>query len=382
MSTSYLFTSESVTEGHPDKLCDIVSDSILDACFAQDPASKVACETVSKSNFLAILGEISTKASIDYEAIVRNAVRKIGYTDEKDGFSADTFLFLNAVSKQSPDIANLVYVDKKDEDLGAGDQGLMFGYATNETPELMPLTHVIAQKLAKRLTDVRKQGILKYLKPDGKTQVTIEYERNKGLLKPKRVVEIFISTMHTQDVTLDQLREDVRKHVIDFIVPKELVDENTKYLINRAGQFVLGGPKADAGLTGRKIIVDGYGGWGAHGGGAFSGKDPSKVDRSACYAARWVAKSIVAANLAPRVLVQISYGIGIAEPRSISVDTYGTGDDEAILKIIQKSFDLRPYAIIRDLDLKRPIYAQTAAYGHFGRTDIDLPWEKPKKLEQ
>ena len=381
MSHSYLFTSESVTEGHPDKLCDIVSDTILDACLAQDPASKVACETCAKTGFLGILGEITTNAHLDYEHLVRNAVREIGYTHEEDGFAADNFTFLNVVSKQSADIADLVYVNKKEEDLGAGDQGLMFGYATNETPELMPLTHMLAQRLAKRLTDVRKDGTLTYLRPDGKTQVTVEYERNGGHLKPKRIVEIFISAMHTHEVTLEQLREDIKKHVIEPIVPKELVTPETRFLVNAAGQFVIGGPKGDAGLTGRKIIVDGYGGWGAHGGGAFSGKDPSKVDRSACYAARWVAKSIVAAGLAERVLVQLSYGIGIAEPRSISIDSYGTGDDVKILEIVKKNFDLRPFAIIRDLDLKRPIYAQTAAYGHFGRHDIDLPWEQPRKLE-
>ena len=380
----FLFTSESVTEGHPDKICDIVSDTILDACLAQDKLSKVACETATKTGLVFVFGEISSKAVLDFQTLVRDAVAKIGYTSSDVCFDARTCNVMISVDQQSPDIANAVHVGKENENLGAGDQGIMFGYATNETTEMMPITHLLAQNLARRLTQVRKEGLLPFLGPDGKTQVTVEYEKVGGDLKPIRIHTILISTMHNETVSLDELRHQIKEKVINEVIPKELLDENTIIHINPAGRFVLGGPLADAGLTGRKIIVDGYGGWGAHGGGAFSGKDPSKVDRSACYAARWVAKSIVNAKLADRILVQLSYAIGKAEPLSIYVDSYGTGkvSDEKILEIIKKNFDLRPYAIINELDLRRPIYAQTAAYGHFGRTDIDLPWEKPKTLVQ
>lgn len=384
MEEHFLFTSESVTEGHPDKLCDIVSDTVLDACLAQDPYAKVACETATKTGLVTVFGEITSSAQLDFQTLVRSAVAKIGYTSSAVCFDARTCNVMVSVEQQSADIASAVHEGKDDtDDLGAGDQGIMFGYATDETEEMMPLTHLLAQKLARRLTEVRKNGTLPYLGPDGKTQVTCEYMRKGTEQKPVRIHTVLISTQHSESVTLEDLRKGVKEHVIDPILPKDMVDAETIIHINPGGRFVIGGPLGDAGLTGRKIIVDGYGGWGAHGGGAFSGKDPSKVDRSACYAARWVAKSLVAAKLCKRVLVQVSYALGVSKPLSVFVDTFGTGTrpNSEILAIIEKNFDLRPHGIIRDLDLRRPIYAQTAAYGHFGRTDIDLPWEKPKVLD-
>jgi len=382
MTKRFLFTSESVTEGHPDKMCDIVSDTVLDECLRQDPQSRVACETCTKTGFVCLLGEISSNSHLDYQKLVRKAVSDIGYTSSTLGFDAETCNVMVAISQQSADIEQLVVKKEKEEDLGAGDQGLMFGYATNETEELMPLTHLLAHKLAYRLTECRKQKIIPELGPDGKTQVTIEYEKDGVNQRPVRIHTVLISTMHLASIPLPELRVVVKKHVIDHILPANLVDDKTIFHINPVGQFVIGGPFGDAGLTGRKIIVDGYGGWGAHGGGAFSGKDPSKVDRSACYAARWVAKSIVAAGLAQRALFQVSYAIGLAHPLSVYVDTFGTGTipDEQILEIINKNFDLRPYMIIKELNLRRPIYAKTAAYGHFGRNDEDFTWEQPKKL--
>ncbi|KAH0793917.1 S-adenosylmethionine synthetase [Histomonas meleagridis] len=379
----FLFTSESVTEGHPDKMCDIISDTILDECLRQDPYSKVACETATKTGLAFVFGEITSSAHLDYQTLVRNAIRNIGYDHSSKCFDANTCNVLVSVEQQSDDIAKAVHIGKSDEDLGAGDQGIMFGYATNETPELMPLSHNLASKLALKLTEVRKAGVLPFLGPDGKTQVTVEYEKKDKELKPIRVHTVLISTMHTDEVTLEELKTQVIDKVIKPVIPKEYLDDKTILYVNPGGRFVIGGPLGDAGLTGRKIIVDGYGGWGAHGGGAFSGKDPSKVDRSACYAARWVAKSIVSAGLASRCLVQLSYSIGLKHPLSIHVDTYGTGkiEDEKILEIIKNNFDLSPGGIIRDLDLRRPIYVQTAAYGHFGRSDLDLPWEKPKQLK-
>ena len=384
MEEHFLFTSESVTEGHPDKMCDIVSDTVLDACLAQDKYSKVACETATKTGLVTVFGEITSSADLDFQTLVRSAVAKIGYTSSDVCFDARTCNVMVSVEQQSRDIANAVHEGKDDtDDLGAGDQGIMFGYATDETEEMMPLTHLLAQKLARRLTEVRKNGTLPYLGPDGKTQVTCEYVRKGAEQRPTRIHTVLISTQHSGSVSLEELRKGVKEHVIDPVLPKDMVDAKTIIHINPGGRFVIGGPLGDAGLTGRKIIVDGYGGWGAHGGGAFSGKDPSKVDRSACYAARWVAKSLVAAKLCKRVLVQVSYALGVAKPLSVFVDTYGTGTrpNSEILAIIDKNFDLRPHGIIRDLDLRRPIYAQTAAYGHFGRTDIDLPWEKPKVLD-
>lgn len=376
----FLFTSESVTEGHPDKMCDIVSDTILDACLAQDPNSKVACETVTKTGLIFVFGEITSTANVDYQVLIRNAIKEIGYDHSSKCFDYRICNVMVSIEHQSPDIANAVYVGKKEEDLGAGDQGIMFGYATNETKQLMPLSHVLAQKLAQRLTYVRKNKICPFLGPDGKTQVTIEYERNGNEQKPVRVHTVLVSNMHVADMPIEDIRTNIRKHVIDEVIPKELVDENTIYLINPGGNFIIGGPQSDAGMTGKKIVVDGYGGWGAHGGGAFSGKDPTKVDRSASYAARWVAKSLVASGLAHRCLVQLSYAIGVADPLSILVDTYGTSTktDDELIEIIRKNFDLRPFSIIHQFNLRRPIYAQTACYGHFGRDDIDLPWENPK----
>ena len=385
-----LFTSESVTEGHPDKMCDAISDAILDACMEQDPMSRVACETASCTGFVLVTGEITTKAQLDIPSIVRKTVNEIGYNDAKTGFDGHTCAVMVALDQQSPDIAMGVdkaleakenkMSDEQLEAIGAGDQGMMFGYATNETPELMPYPISLAHKLALQLTKVRKDGTLKYLRPDGKTQVSVEYDENG---KPKRLEAVVLSTQHDEDVTQEQIHEDIKKYVFDPILPTELVDAETKFFINPTGRFVIGGPHGDAGLTGRKIIVDTYGGYARHGGGAFSGKDCTKVDRSAAYAARYVAKNIVAAGLAEKCEIQLSYAIGVAHPTSIMVDTFGTGvlEDDKLVEIIRENFDLRPAGIIQMLDLRRPIYKQTAAYGHFGRTDIDLPWEKLDKVE-
>lgn len=383
-----LFTSESVTEGHPDKMCDAVSDAILDACMAQDPMSRVACETASCTGFVLVTGEITTKAQLDIPAIVRQTVNEIGYNDAKTGFDGHTCAVMVALDQQSPDIA--MGVDRALEardgsmtdelDTGAGDQGMMFGYATDETPELMPYPIALAHKLALQLTRVRKDGTLTYLRPDGKTQVSVEYDEDG---KPKRLEAVVLSTQHDEEVTQEKIHEDIKKYVFDPILPKELVDDSTRIFINPTGRFVIGGPHGDAGLTGRKIIVDTYGGYARHGGGAFSGKDCTKVDRSAAYAARYVAKNIVAAGLAKKCEIQISYAIGVAQPTSVMVDTFGTGvlTDEKLVEIIRQNFDLRPAGIIQMLDLRRPIYRETAAYGHFGRTDLDLPWEKTDRVE-
>lgn len=383
-----LFTSESVTEGHPDKVCDAISDAILDACMAQDPMSRVACETASCTGFVLVTGEISTKAQLDIPAIVRETVNEIGYNDAKLGFDGNTCAVMVALDQQSPDIA--MGVDKALEarrgtltdelDTGAGDQGMMFGYATNETPELMPYPISLAHRLALQLTKVRKDGTLNYLRPDGKTQVSVEYDE-KG--KPIRLEAVVLSTQHDEDVTQEQIHEDIKKYVFDEVLPQEMIDDDTKFFINPTGRFVIGGPHGDAGLTGRKIIVDTYGGYARHGGGAFSGKDCTKVDRSAAYAARYVAKNIVAAGIAEKCEIQLSYAIGVAEPTSIMVDTFGTGktSDEKLVEIIRENFDLRPAGIIKMLNLRRPIYRGTASYGHFGRTDLELPWEATDKAE-
>ena len=386
----HLFTSESVTEGHPDKMCDQISDAILDALMEQDPMSRVACETCTTTGLVMVMGEITTNAYVDIQKIVRDTVREIGYTRGKYGFDADTCGVITAIDEQSADIA--LGVDKaleakenkmSEEEIaaiGAGDQGMMFGYASDETPELMPYPISLAHKLARKLTEVRKDGTLKYLRPDGKTQVTVEYDENGT---PKRLDAVVLSTQHDPDVTQEQIHEDIKKYVFDPIIPEGMVDENTKFFINPTGRFVIGGPHGDSGLTGRKIIVDTYGGMARHGGGAFSGKDCTKVDRSAAYAARYVAKNIVAAGIAKKCEIQLSYAIGVAHPTSIMVDTFRTGklSDEKLVEIIRENFDLRPAGIIQMLNLRRPIYKQTAAYGHFGRTDVDLPWEKTDKAE-
>ena len=385
-----LFTSESVTEGHPDKVCDAISDAILDACMEKDPMSRVASETAVCTGFVLVTGEITTNAYVDMQKIVRDTVKEIGYTKSEYGFDGNTCAVLVAIDEQSADIA--MGVDKaleakenkmsveEIESIGAGDQGMMFGYATNETEEYMPYPISLAHKLALQLTKVRKDGTLSYLRPDGKSQVSVEYDENG---KPVRLEAVVLSTQHDSDVTQEQIHEDIKKYVFDPILPKHLLDENTKYFINPTGRFVIGGPHGDAGLTGRKIIVDTYGGYARHGGGAFSGKDCTKVDRSAAYAARYVAKNIVAAGLAEQCEIQLSYAIGVAQPTSIMVDTYGTGklSDEKLVEIIRENFDLRPAGIIKMLDLRRPIYKQTAAYGHFGRNDLDLPWEKLDKAD-
>ena len=387
----YIFTSESVTEGHPDKICDAVSDAILDACMAEDPMSRVACETAMCTGFALVTGEITTKAVIDSQKIVRDTIREIGYDDSSKGFDADTCAVFVAMDQQSPDIAMGVdkalearessMTDEQIEAIGAGDQGMMFGYATNETPEYMPYSINLAHKLTRKLTEVRKNGTLAYLRADGKSQVSVEYDENN---KPVRLEAIVISTQHDEKVTQEQIHEDIRKYVIDAVVDPAMVDGNTKIYINPTGRFVIGGPHGDAGLTGRKIIVDTYGGVGRHGGGAFSGKDCTKVDRSAAYAARYVAKNLVAAGYADRMEIQLSYAIGVAQPTSINVNTFGTGkvSEKKIVEVIRKHFDLRPAGIIKMLDLRRPIYKQTAAYGHFGRTDVDLPWEKLDKVDE
>ena len=385
-----LFTSESVTEGHPDKMCDQISDAILDALLEQDPMSRVACETATTTGLVLVMGEITTNAYVDIQKIVRETVKEIGYTRGKYGFDADTCGVITAIDEQSSDIAMGVdkaleakenqMSDDEIEAIGAGDQGMMFGYATNETEEYMPYAISMAHKLARQLTKVRKDGTLSYLRPDGKTQVTVEYDDGK----PVRLDAVVLSTQHDPEVSQEQIHADIKKYVFDEILPKEMVDENTKFFINPTGRFVIGGPHGDSGLTGRKIIVDTYGGYARHGGGAFSGKDCTKVDRSAAYAARYVAKNIVAAGLADKCEIQLSYAIGVAQPTSIMVDTFGTGkvSDEMLTEIVRNHFDLRPAGIIKMLDLRRPIYKQTAAYGHFGRNDLDLPWEKLDKAEE
>lgn len=387
----HLFTSESVTEGHPDKVCDAVSDAILDACMEQDPMSRVACETAACTGFVLVTGEITTKANLDIPAIVRKTVNEIGYNDAKTGFDGNTCAVMVALDKQSPDIAMGVdtalevreskMTNEQLAATGAGDQGMMFGYATNETEEYMPYPISLAHKLALQLAKVRKDGTLSYLRPDGKSQVSVEYDENN---KPVRLEAVVLSTQHDEEVSQEQIHEDIKKYVFEPVLPKELVDENTKYFINPTGRFVIGGPHGDAGLTGRKIIVDTYGGYARHGGGAFSGKDCTKVDRSAAYAARYVAKNIVAAGLADKCEIQLSYAIGVAEPTSVAVDTFGTGKvgTEKLVEMIREEFDLRPAGIIKMLDLRRPIYRQTAAYGHFGRNDLDLPWERLDKVDE
>ena len=385
-----LFTSESVTEGHPDKMCDQISDAILDELMRQDPMSRVACETAITTGLVLVMGEITTKGYVDIQKVVRETIREIGYDRAKYGFDCDTCGVITALDEQSADIALGVdkaleakenkMTDEEIDAIGAGDQGMMFGYATNETEEYMPYPISLAHKLARKLTEVRKNGTLKYLRPDGKSQVTVEYDENG---KPSRLDAVVLSTQHDPEVSQEQIHEDIKKYVFDTVLPQDMIDENTKFFVNPTGRFVIGGPHGDSGLTGRKIIVDTYGGAGRHGGGAFSGKDCTKVDRSAAYAARYVAKNIVAAGLADKCEIQLSYAIGVARPTSINVNTFGTGkvSDGKLVEIIRENFDLRPAGIIRMLDLRRPIYKQTAAYGHFGRTDVDLPWEKLDKVE-